>query len=464
MKIMMKRKRWTKYILIILITAFVLRQFTVIKAHWDQFNSAKLGKPKVEINISEQDREILKYQPTHEPGDFLAIGNYLRTFKVYHENIWKQVSINNTDIESFQPEYKIIEAGLVGFIKKSFNSSIHLRNSYSGKGIVFCVNDRYTTMAYATAQIIRKVYNSTLPIEAFYIGDGDLSESNRKWLMTVSNLKVIDLSQVFDNSVLELTGWDAKPFATLISSFEQVIMIDADTIFLQPPETFFEGDLYRQHRALFFKDRPVFSASITSVLAAQSLFGGFIPEKVKNTAILSHEAQHFQESGLIVMDKSASFMGLLATCVLNSGLIKQVMYKLFHGDKETFWIGFTAVESDFEFEQSLPGSMGIADKLELNSRVCSEQMIHLAENGLPGWANGGYVNTKFRKGEGLGTFTHYNIGSSKSSYLFTGKSPSYVCVSSPKEARQFSPIQQAYIQNSIDFINSENLNFDDSIN
>lgn len=139
-------------------------------------------------------------------------------------------------------------------------------------------------------------------------------------------------------------------------------------------------------------------------------------------------------------------------------------YSFLIADKETFWIGFTMVGSDYEFEPSLPGSMGIADRLdEQNSKVCSEQMVHLGENGLPGWANGGWVNTKFRKGAGLGTFTHYNIGSGQSSYIFTGKSPNYVCVTSNQDPTRFTDIQQEYIQKSINFIQSENLSFDDSV-
>ncbi|KAJ3326243.1 hypothetical protein HDV06_000119 [Boothiomyces sp. JEL0866] len=464
MKFALKRRKWFKYILILLIAAFVLEQFTAIKRHWDRFTKYSIRKPKIPFDISEQDRVTLSYQPDHNPGDFFAVGNYLRTYQKYHENIWSQVTINNTDADAFQPEFNIIEAGLLGFIRHGYNSSIHLRQSYAKKGIVMCVNNRYTTMAYATAQIIRKVYNSTLPIEVFYIGDNDLNESNRKWLMTVSNLRVIDLSIVFDNSILSLDGWEAKPFAMLVSSFEQVIMMDADTVFLQPPEIFFEGELYKTHGALFFRDRPVFPASVVSVLAVQSLFGGTIPEKMASNPILSYQANHFQESGLIVLNKSMGFVGLLATCALNTGLIKNEMYKLFHGDKETFWIGFTAVNADFEFEPSLPGSMGLADRLDMqNSKVCSEQMVHLAENGLPGWANGGLVNTKYRKGEGLGTFTHYNIGTSQSNYIFTGRSPNYVCVTSPQDAIPFSPVQQDYLQKATSFIQSEKLCFDDSV-
>jgi alpha 1,3-mannosyltransferase len=47
----------------------------------------------------------------------------------------------------------------------------------------------------------------------------------------------------------------------LASSFQQAILMDADTVFLQAPEVLFSQPTYLEKGALFFQDRTLFSVS-----------------------------------------------------------------------------------------------------------------------------------------------------------------------------------------------------------
>jgi alpha 1,3-mannosyltransferase len=52
-----------------------------------------------------------------------------------------------------------------------------------------------------------------------------------------------------------LSGWAAKPMAMLLSSFREVILIDADVLFFVDPTLLFSDPEYLRLGALFFRNR-----------------------------------------------------------------------------------------------------------------------------------------------------------------------------------------------------------------
>lgn len=108
-------------------------------------------------------------------------------------------------------------------------------------GIVLTVGKGNFVLAAHCVQTLRTVVNSTLPIEVFYAGDDDLPEAKREDLKAPL-LETINVLDQFNETIAGLrnSGYAMKPFAALASSFERVILIDADTIFLQRPDAFFD--------------------------------------------------------------------------------------------------------------------------------------------------------------------------------------------------------------------------------
>jgi alpha 1,3-mannosyltransferase len=65
---------------------------------------------------------------------------------------------------------------------------------------------------------------------------------------------MLDVIATLSDEFMDLRhgSWAVKPFAILASQFEQVMLIDADVVFVQPPEVLFDHAGYRETGALFF--------------------------------------------------------------------------------------------------------------------------------------------------------------------------------------------------------------------
>jgi hypothetical protein len=129
-------------------------------------------------------------------------------------------------------------------------------------------------------------------------------------------------------------GWAMKPFAMLASKFTELIMMDADVFFLQEPSILFENEGYKTTGSLFFYDRTLFA----NWEKGPDWLRSFLPTMsplVPKTRWFKGTSSHEQESGVVVMDKKKSLLGLLSTCKLN-GITErdEVVYKHVHGDKE----------------------------------------------------------------------------------------------------------------------------------
>lgn len=84
------------------------------------------------------------------------------------------------------------------------------------------------------------------------------------------------------------------------------------------------------------------------------------------------------------------FVGLLSTCLLNLEGARERTYNMdMYGDKETFWIGFTAVQVGYTWNPVTPGAAGRMTK----AGICSIQLLHIFE-GAPMWINGGLFRNK----------------------------------------------------------------------
>jgi len=72
-----------------------------------------------------------------------------------------------------------------------------------------------------------------------------------------NNIETLDLLLLIDDTIMDLANgrYAIKPVAMLLSSFEQVMVVDADPVFLQPPEILFENEGYRATGTYFFQDR-----------------------------------------------------------------------------------------------------------------------------------------------------------------------------------------------------------------
>jgi alpha 1,3-mannosyltransferase len=103
---------------------------------------------------------------------------------------------------------------------------------------------------------------------------------------------------IFDDG-WRLAGWAAKPFAILVSSFREVIFIDADSLFFKNPEVLFDDADYKETGALFFRDRLIMPESKKRFL--QQILPKPIAKLAKQSRFWTGESGHMQESGVVVV-------------------------------------------------------------------------------------------------------------------------------------------------------------------
>ena len=284
---------------------------------------------------NENENEKKNKNETETENDFKAYKNEL----IHHSQFLVQENRNDL------PNEKKLLAGLhqelyPWLYNHRFHSMRDIMQSSNGKGLVLCTGDLHFKFARSTIDTLRNVIHTSLPIEIFYNGEEDLSESNREILREYQDVYVTDISSYFDNSIIEISGWAIKPFAILASRFEEVILIDADVVYLRDPIELFEDQGYSEKGTLFFRDRTLFPGSNPGLDWLKSWMVHPLPE-TKTLRFWNEASMHEMESSTVVIHKTRNLLGLLSTCKLNERQIRDdVVYQYVYGDKETFWIGF----------------------------------------------------------------------------------------------------------------------------
>ena len=264
-----------------------------------------------------------------------------------------------------------------------------------------------------------------------YLGEDDLGDDWRMKLEAIGGVTTRDLSKMVNDSGWELKGWASKAFALLMSSFREVIYLDADALFFVNPETLFDDPGYTDTGALFFRDR-VLNAGGDRKEWLKSILPKPISRRAQESRYWTGDGSEQQESGAMAIDTWRHMMALLTITRMNGPdrgddpvTGAKGVYSMFYGDKETFWLGFElAGDTDYSFHTGPCGNMGTvsqtttlhypkipvlsqeqAEKDQAQAKqdnrthflytVRSPQLLHLDRNGRPLWWNGWILDDKY---------------------------------------------------------------------
>ncbi|KAK3839335.1 MAG: mannosyltransferase putative-domain-containing protein [Linnemannia elongata] len=365
-----------------------------------------------QVPSAENQFEKTKLKPDH----FLTL---TKRFRIYR-SLWKYLQgyYDSSVAERRQEEFfsappKEIAAD-VDFLQRMEQASFPWierdhKNSYSlynkvkngGRGIVMCVGNHHAKFARTAIKALREVVKTKLPIEIYYTGPIDLSPENRAWFESIENVKTIDVTTLVNNELLIIQGWSAKPFAMLVSSFSEVILMDSDVYYMIDPALLFEDDGYKETGTLYFYDRTLFPGWGHKKAWMESFLPTMSNHPAK-TRWFRLKGDHEMESGVVVFNKKDHFLGLLAICKLNDLHERdQVTYKETWGDKESFWIALEMIQERYSFIRFGGGVIGnVGDAIPFKEpnrdRICGN-MLHFDPKGQPLWWNSGVVRNKFVK-------------------------------------------------------------------
>ncbi|KAG7194520.1 uncharacterized protein KQ657_004735 [Scheffersomyces spartinae] len=293
-----------------------------------------------------------------------------------------------------------------------WNQFIHQAN---GQGIVISVGEGQVEDVVRLIKVLRYLKN-LLPIEIVH--KGDLSQGSQDWIIRTSRT-TITISEDFliDDSLQDIWFVDAskaihplyievfkrfsnKWIASLFNSFDEMVLMDSDTVPFVPPEHFLNMESRKLKGALFFKDRAIgetisssdvsFYKELLPSVAEWKLFNlSMATEITMDNAFFKHKQKHVMESGVVVLQRSTHLLGLLISTVLQ---LKKATSSPIYGDKELFWLGQSiAGNEDYTFNSNSAGAVGVVkdDIYKDFYSICSTQVAHFDSHKTLLWLNGG---------------------------------------------------------------------------
>ncbi|KAK2009298.1 hypothetical protein LZ32DRAFT_608588 [Colletotrichum eremochloae] len=271
-------------------------------------------------------------------------------------------------------------------------------------GIVIPAGRSTVRLACHLVASLTHVHRTTLPIQIAYAGDEDLPREDRDKIVQAAaagdtgRVEFLDVLAVFDDATLRLMeeGWAIKPFAALGSRFEEVILLDADVVFLQPPEKLLRQRAYQEKGALLFHDRLLWKDMFPQRNLWYHETFKHPSGEMQKSLVWTEEYAEEADSGVVVLNKGRLdvLMGLLHISWQNTYEVRNSWtYRITYGDKETWWIGLEATGSAYSFSRHYGGVIGWQKPIEGEqadrTQVCSLAIAHVDEADNLLWHNGG---------------------------------------------------------------------------
>lgn len=187
---------------------------------------------------------------------------------------------------------------------------------------------------------LKNVHRTKLPITIVYAGGGDLTVERRAALRAISpDVETIDLLNFFDEDHvgLEGGGWALKVFTIIASQYREVILCDADVVFLQDPEVLFDTPGYIKTGTLYFRDREIFPGDGNVHQWWAGIVEGRTPSlQMQSSRWFTEQASREEmESGVVVYNKGRRevALGLVFVGYLNIKSVREpVTYAQTYGE------------------------------------------------------------------------------------------------------------------------------------
>lgn len=317
--------------------------------------------------------------------------------------------------EIYHSESNVNEESKLNF-QKSFWGEI--KKNMKGRGIVISIGEGGVSETKRLIKVL-KYLNNTLPIQLVH--KGDLSINAMKELIDVASKNIEDGGTEILNGFQDILFVNAerainseyihlfqrfsnKWIASLFTSFEEMILMDSDSVPFVNPSEFFDNIHYGNTGALFFRDR---ANGETLKSSEASFYSKFFPSEdeinvlgvsgvstiTKENTFFKFNSKHVMESGMVVIKRSTHLVGLLISTVMQ--FWKETSRPVY-GEKELFWLGQSlSGNENYQFNENTAAAIGILkyDKNKAPS-VCSTQPAHFDHNSRLLWLNGGLRKCK----------------------------------------------------------------------
>jgi ADP-heptose:LPS heptosyltransferase len=261
---------------------------------------------------------------------------------------------NRKDMKYLSPgQRKAAERGIVATSKNPYDQQpLNLHNAgsacerfiqsiplyparYQGRGIVICGGGvSYFTNAWVCINMLRSL-GCRLPVQVWHLGWKEM-DANMEALLAPLGVECINAQTIKKKfPVRILHGWELKPYAILHSSFQEVLLLDADNVPVVNPEFLFDTPQFRDKGAIFWPDYGQCDSSKAAPIW-------------RSCGMRQPNEPEF-ESGQIVVDKKRCWSALNLCMWFNEN--SDFYYQFLHGDKETFHLAFRKLKRAYALVQ-----------------------------------------------------------------------------------------------------------------
>jgi hypothetical protein len=189
---------------------------------------------------------------------------------------------------------------------------------FSGKGIVICGGGtKYFPCAWVCINRLRDL-GCDLPIELWHLGRRELSPTMEALVGPLGVRCVDGLAPSAKRPLRRVGGYQLKAYAILHSSFEEVLLLDADNVTVVDPRFLWKTDEYQKSGAVFWPDYGKLAAD----------------RPIWRLTGVPHREEWEFESGQILVDKPRCWPALKLALWMNQH--SEFWYRYIHGDKDTF--------------------------------------------------------------------------------------------------------------------------------
>ena len=181
---------------------------------------------------------------------------------------------------------------------------------------------------------------------------------------------------------MKFGGFANKLLATFFNSFNEMMIIDADTVMMQNPQEYFKLQGYKDTGTFFFRDR--------AVIQNRALLDGEFFKKVSQSTVDSlmfdvplltdytlrrdyfRGLLHTMESGMVLINRQLHFNSILMIVHMN---FMHPLKRLSYGDKELYWLGF-ALAGDENYHFNKHGAAAIGQMTDPQERLRPDGSLH----------------------------------------------------------------------------------------
>lgn len=235
-------------------------------------------------------------------------------------------------------------------------------NATHGRGILIPAGGQNQLLnAFSNLYVLRNHLKCSLPVTVAYWGGIEKEKidqgTQKLFEKYISGVSFLDLSTVEypkhqrllhiqNTAPSKFYGFKVKVFALYAAPYEQVLLMDSDSMALQNPEDLFESDAFVQHGNMFWPDRWCTPVKIFEKLS------GILGEDEHDGQIHALELAGFKQqtdSGQLLFDRQRHSDVLEWLLFLNTH--EEFTYRYAYGDKDTYKAAFLLSKKEKEYFQ-----------------------------------------------------------------------------------------------------------------